>query len=325
MPYTFCTLFDKNYLFKGLALHQSLVKYCREFTLWILCMDQETYSLLHGMNLENTRLIHLDDFEDEALRKAKQGRTHAEYCYTCASSLILYVMRQDRQSDGVAYLDSDLYFYGDPKPIYDEMADYSILIIGHRFSPEYQFMEVESGVYNVSMVIFRKNEAGLDCLTWWRDQCLRACYYDLNGGLCYDQKYLDDWPTRFRSVHVLQHKGAGLGPWNIRNYDLQERDGRIYVDSDELIFYHFHSLQILRHQLLNRRLFFTSKGGYYEFTRQQRALVYSPYLHELAMLIKSFKNANPNFDAGFANIDHHPQSLLHSVLRPSLNGSLLIV
>jgi hypothetical protein len=59
-----------------------------------------------------------------------------------------------------------------------------------------------------------------------------------------DQLYLEDWPTRFQGVRVLQHPGGGLGPWNHDGYDIQaEIEGRFTVDGAALIFYHFHSLK----------------------------------------------------------------------------------
>lgn len=67
MNHNFCTLFDKNYLYKGLALYNSLKKNCENFKLFILCMDDVTYSLLHKINLENVELISLKEFEDEEL------------------------------------------------------------------------------------------------------------------------------------------------------------------------------------------------------------------------------------------------------------------
>jgi len=195
---------------KGLALLESLRAHCLEFTLWILCMDAPTYSLLDKMRLENVRLIRLEDFEDDALRKAKESRTFGEYCWTCTAPLILFVIQNEPKANLVAYLDADLFFYSNSQPIYDELGDGSILIVGHRFSAQYQAWERTSGVYNVSMVVFRRDRDGLQCLTWWKERVIEACGLDPEAGLCGDQKYLDDWPTRFRNVVVLQHKG---GDW----------------------------------------------------------------------------------------------------------------
>ena len=114
MTYTFCTLFDKNYLYKGLVLYRSLAAHCVDFTLWILCMDEVTYSILAGLQLERTRLIALEDFENEELRQVKKDRTAAEYCWTCTAPLVLYVMEQDPEVGSVAYLDADLFFFQRP-------------------------------------------------------------------------------------------------------------------------------------------------------------------------------------------------------------------
>jgi hypothetical protein len=101
-------------------------------------------------------------------------------------------MRQESQVTHVAYLDADLFFYSNPQPIYDELGDGSILIVGHRFSPEYRTSERTSGIYNVSMVVFRRDRDGLECLTWWKERVLEACRLDPEAGLCGDQTYLDD-------------------------------------------------------------------------------------------------------------------------------------
>ena len=144
----------------------------------------------------------------------------------------------------MTYLDADLMFFSDPEALFDEMGDASVLITPHRFAPEYAHHAI-NGIYNVQFLPFRRDERGLTTLNWWHDRCIEWCYYRLEDGKLGDQKYLDDWPERFPGVHVLQHSGGGLAPWNISQYDVHEGPGgRVLVDDDPLVFFHYHRLQL---------------------------------------------------------------------------------
>src|SRR5439155_1472389 len=68
------------------------------------------------------------------------------------------------------------------------------------------------------------------------------------------QKYLDDWPSRFQRVAVLQHKGANLAPWNLANYTIRANGDRVLVDEDPLIFFHFHRLRQIEGWVYDPRL-----------------------------------------------------------------------
>jgi hypothetical protein len=241
--YHFCTYFDRNYLARGLALHNSLVRHCRQpFTLWILCFDDETYEILSGLILPGVRLISQQEFEavDEELAHAKADRSRVEYYWTCTPSLPLYVLRHNPEIEVITYLDADLWFYGDPQPIYDELGDGSILILEHRYASEHAHLAATSGIYNVGLMVFRHDERGLVSLEWWRERCLEWCRIRSEDGKFGDQKYLDDWPTRFQGVVVLKHKGAGLAPWNLSRYEVAIGQQSATVDGQPLIFYHFH-------------------------------------------------------------------------------------
>jgi hypothetical protein len=65
----------------------------------------------------------------------------------------------------------------------------------------------------------------------------------LEGDRFADQKYLDRFPTLFEGVLVLDNPGANLAPWNMGRHRLTEEDGRILVDGQPLIFYHFHNFK----------------------------------------------------------------------------------
>lgn len=293
MRYNFCTLFDRNYVYKGLTLYNSLLRHCPEFTLWILCMDDLTLKIMKKLDLEKAILIKLSDFEDDDLKEVKPTRTIAEYCWTCTPSLPLYILRQVPSLDHMTYLDADLFFYGSPKPIYEEFEDRSIMIIEHRFPNHLRHLEV-NGIYNVQMLIFRNDKSALECLHWWRDRCNEWCYYRLEDGKMGDQKYLDDWTTRFKGVHVLQYKGAGVALWNITRYTIAKKDGIIFIDDVPLVFYHFHQFSLLRFGSYD-----FGEGGHYTLTSEDIELIYRPYIHALEESIQLVKSEDRKFNYGY--------------------------
>lgn len=242
-PYHFCTYFDQAYLTRGLALYESLIRHCRRpFVLWILCFDEETHAVLSRMRLPNVRLVSAEEFERDnpELPDVKGSRSLVEYYWTSTPLWLLYVLRQSPDMDVATYLDADLLFFADPQPMYEEMVDQSVLIIEHRYSPEHSHFAERSGIYNVGAMSFRRDEAGVACLNWWRDRCLEWCFSKSEGGKFGDQKYLDDWPARFQRVAVLQHKGAGLAPWNASRYRVARTGQRFTVDGLDLVFFHLH-------------------------------------------------------------------------------------
>lgn len=241
MTRTFCTYFDRNFLPRALALYESLLRHCPDFRLYTLCMDAESHAAMRQLRLSRAIPVALDEFEDAELRGVRPTRSPVEYCFTCTPSLPRWVLRTNPSVDQVTYLDADLYFYGDPEPLFQEAAGASVAIIPHRFAEQVRERE-RCGIYNVGWLSFRRDRSGLACLEWWRERCLEWCYARLEGDRYADQKYLDQWPRLFDGVHVLQHRGANLGPWNLAGHRVRERGGSVWVDDDPLVFFHFSSL-----------------------------------------------------------------------------------
>lgn len=282
--HNFCTYFDQNYLVRGLTLYRSLARHASPFVLWVLCFDDRTHDALCKLDLPNLRPVSLQAVErdDQALLATKEHRSQVEYYFTCTPSWLLYLLKHFSALDSVTYLDADLFFYSSPQPIYEEMGEQSVLIVGHRFPRELRSWEIY-GIYNVGFLAFRNDSYGRDCLHWWRERCLEWCYDRVEDGRFADQKYLDDWPVRFRQVVALQHKGAGLAPWNIDDYSLVYRKGRVLVDSQPLVFFHFHSFKQLDRWVYD--------PGLARFGAQASSVVkqhiYAPYIRGLSASARS--------------------------------------
>jgi hypothetical protein len=134
--YSYCTLFDSNYLTRGLAMYESLKKHSDDFHLYIFAFDDKSYDLLKKLDLNFITIISLKEFEDEELLKVKDERSAGEYCWTCTPSTIKYCI-ETYSLDSCTYLDADLYFFDNPSVLIEEMGSKSVLITEHRYTPIY--------------------------------------------------------------------------------------------------------------------------------------------------------------------------------------------
>jgi hypothetical protein len=240
----YCTYFDRHYLLRGLALYQSLCRHAGEFSLHVLCLDAQSNRVLTTLALPRIHIIHLDDFlaQDPELRDARENRPALDFYFTCTPSLPLYLLARNPSMMAISYLDADLYFFSSPEPIFTELGDKPIIAIEHRF-PAHQDRSAAHGRFNVGMQYFRRSDEAYECLQRWRTQCLNWCHDRAEGGRFGDQKYLDEWPTLYRGLHVVQHPGANLAPWNLARHQLSWRSkpgNDLLVDGKPLIFFHFH-------------------------------------------------------------------------------------
>lgn len=292
MKYNFCTLFDRNYLFKGVALYNSLLKHCDDFVLYVLCLDEICFKMLRDFNLTKVRLIKLEDLENEELLRIKQTRSKLEYYWTLTPYLLLYILNNYNVSE-ITYLDADLYFFSSPRKIFKEIKDANIAIIEHRY-PKYRDRSKKSGRFCVEWITFRNTAESLTCLNWWKDRCKEWCYAREEEGKFGDQKYLDDWDRRFRGVHIIKSLGAGLAPWNLMQYKYSlNQDNQLVINSEPLIFFHFHNLGIV-----DRNTFDINRG--YEIFKIIKEQVYAPYINELKNVINMVLEKDKNWSYDFS-------------------------
>jgi len=284
----FCTLFNTNYLSRGVAMYNSLEQHCKDFHLYIVAFDNNCLEVLNKLKLTKATIISLEDFENPALLAVKNERTAGEYCWTCASSSIKYCI-ETFSLDHCTYVDADLLFFSDPQVLINEMGINSVLITPHRYTPCYD-QSATSGIYCVQFMTFKNTQEGMTVLNWWVDSCLDWCFNRFEDNKFGDQKYLDDWTERFTGVYVSTHSGGGIAPWNIQQFTFACKTGSTKVkhenDAEEtdLVFYHYHGFSYCS----NKR--YRISPSSYLLQKKQISHVYKPYVKALSVAENAIAN-----------------------------------
>ncbi len=275
----YCTCFDLNYLSRGLALYHSLQRQEPGSRLWVLCLDQACHQILTRLALPNLLPVSLTNFEgaDPKVAATRSDRSLIEYYFTCTPAWLVYVMQREASSEWVTYLDGDLFFYDSPEKIFGELEKAAFGIIPHRYTPKIEHMR-KYGVYNVGWVGVRNDPDGVAAVKWWREKCIEWCYDYVDGERFADQGYLQQLLARFSRVQVIENIGANLAPWNIGNYRVEFRDGKVLVDSAyPLIFFHFQGLK----REMGYLIFNSHRLYRAPFSKIVRDHIYRPYVDEL--------------------------------------------
>lgn len=297
----YLTYFDVNYLTRGLALYRSLERHAGDFHLWIVAFDEDVERLLTALSLPRVSIIPLREIENQDLLRVKPLRTRGEYCWTCTPATLLYALEKHSDISDITYLDADLLFFSNPEVIFEAARDASIILTEHRWMPGFDLSR-ESGRFAVQFVTFRRDPSGIAALRWWYERCIEWCYARFENGKFGDQKYLDDWPTRFSKVHVDSQPGVGIGPWNCAAYAIGERDGVLVVNDAPLVFFHFHGMRIFSSSIVHLY-------GYYPVPDFVRRNIYAEYRRQLLAAEGEIRTLSPGFRSGRVSPNAAPGGL----------------
>lgn len=312
----YCTLFDSNYATRGLSLYKSLKDTNAEFILYVLCMDERIYEKLVELNLERLTPIPLDSFLNQDLDRIRVERSRAEFCWTCTPYLVDYVLREFGVLQ-VTYLDADIMFFKSPISLHQEfeISGKSVLITEHRFHPVLnEKYSKRYGKYCVQFMTFRNDLSAGKVIKRWKEQCLESCCAKPQEGLLGDQKYLDNWAEVYECVHVLNHIGGGVAPWNVMQYCVSDGPS---VNGVEVVFYHYQNLRIFENGEYD--------GTVMPISSSVKNIVYKPYFENVSHARQLLSVSGNTWECGISKTywDWHrmgskmKQSILMHLCRPN--------
>ena len=284
MKNTYCTLFNYDYLTRGLALYRSMERNIPEFNLYILAMDKATYEILGDLNLAKVTLIDVDSVIDDRISDVLGERIGPAFFWTCTPIVIEYILKE-KNEDWCTYIDADCYFLQDPGKVFDiiESGGYSVGIVEHRFRKDAAYdRHIEyDGRFNVAFNTFRNEENALKILNEWKEQCLQCCTNNPTGESFGDQLYLNVWPDKHKGVYIVEDDGIDVAPWNVNNYRFSGSDGSYTIGNDNreyaVSMYHFHAMHFLSSHLVSLNLWNTRSRS------EERSIfsLYREYIYEL--------------------------------------------
>lgn len=283
---SFCTYFDRNYLPQGLALYRSLTREQPGAELWVLCLDEETQSILVRLELERAHTVTVDDLVrlDPRLVQAKGDRSLLEFYYACTPQVVRYVAEQ-REGEAVAYVDADVLFFGDPSGICRDSPGAEILLMEHRSGDSKALSE--RGRFNLCFVHLEPTDNARRALRWWCDATIESTA--MNSETWGDQKYLDRFPEMFHSVGVLRSPATTLAPWNVYQHEFSlDKTGRVHVDGEPLIAYHFARMLIAGPHLFTPARREWLPGSVLEW-------IYRPYMREIRASFERIREIVPGY------------------------------
>lgn len=262
----FTTLSDYNYLPLGMSLYESLKKTSKDdFILYYLCLDDNSFNKLLDISKTESKIVPISlrnlMNENQDLLEYKK-REYREFVWMLASYFTHYILIY-KKVNSVAYIDADIYLYGDIQIMYDEIGNNSVGIIRHRHIEENA--NTIDGKYNVGIVYFKNDVIGRHCLDWWKDAVLYRKYPELST--CYDQKYLEGFSMMYpQSICVVDKTFAHSAPWHHRLYDWSSHDidKKITWNNQKqfLLFNHFSRIKFD----VNNNTYLPSGGQYPDHT-----------------------------------------------------------
>lgn len=250
MKNAYCTIITGNYLPYAEALLESLVCHAGPTALlYVLVADGASSSPLKTTTeTDRMRLCYPDQMpSDMALALASKYRNDYMDGYRWAMKPVFMIhLLQESGLEKVLYLDSDLFFFDDPRFLFELLDAHRMILTPHwrcadrpEDDPIHFRTNFLDGIYNAGFVGARRDAVVI--LRFWANLCRYACTIRQQDGYYVDQKYLDILHSRFEGVGVVRHRGCNVSDWNRDDCKRTAlEDGRVVIHGHfPIVFIHF--------------------------------------------------------------------------------------
>lgn len=246
----FCTVITNRYVSHGRVLARRLAECHEGATLYAFLADEddgcfdaeaEPFVLVRPSDLVEAGAIDPFVFRDMAFYYGA-----FELCNGIRPYLHRF-MRAVCGRDRWFYLDSDIWVIHSLEPLFEELAQTSILLSPHCLAPptgrvRLQTLFLRYGVFNSGCLGIRRSDEADRFLDWWCD-AMRFCAVT-KAPYQGDQPWLNAVPAYFPGSRICRNPGANVGYWNIHERKIEKTTDGFLCNRKPWLFAHLSGLEL---------------------------------------------------------------------------------
>ena len=237
-----CTIISKNYLAHARTFTDSFLKANPMGKVFVLLVDD-----LDGAFFPKNEKFFLINIDEIGLDSKDQ------FCFkynvleqnTGVKAIFLKYLLTKYGFNKIAYFDPDILITNSLENLWKVLDKKDIILTPHITEPieddkkpsEYDILL--SGTYNLGFIALKNNPNSIKFLQWWNKHLMEFGYSDPKSGLFTDQKWIDLVPTLFDKTFVIKHPGYNVAYWNLKERNVEIKNGKIFSNSKPLYFFHF--------------------------------------------------------------------------------------
>ena len=222
--------FSENYASRAALLGRSLKPYLNGGQIHAMVTDRVANEIAVR---EGFKVYHMSEIEQSRNFHDWDKKTFAEKLFTLGPAFTFRVIAGLPAGRRVLYLNSDIFFLGDPHNLWETPESWDVQLFPHHYSLINKIRLKKFGELNAGAMAITKSEESLKVIENWANQCASWCFDRAENGKYADQKYLEDFERWSVKVSVAKSKAMNLASWV---------SGAKKEDFQNCIFYHFHGL-----------------------------------------------------------------------------------
>lgn len=233
--FAFAMIFDRHYACEGWAAQDAIYEQQPSIQTFVLEVDASIRMAADMRRHWGVTGVPVEELYDcyPYLKAARSSRPWSAYLMLLRPFLMEHILAR-YDAAAVAYIDSDVYFWGSPDCVFSELGSAPFMVT--RSGPGRM---ASQGLYNGGFLVSGKSQASHNILHELQRNYLKGTGWVLGKqGHSIDEEYLEAMVLRdLRRIQTCQHPGINVLP-NQRKHIAQRIDGSFIVDGQPLICFH---------------------------------------------------------------------------------------